>query len=434
MNSVHIDQDFGTTDTRPRGLEWVEMLAGDIELSDEPVIRLFTGLPGSGKSTELRRLADRLAGHDGARLLPIYVDTLEILDLTNEIDVPDLMMAIVFRAEQEVLKWVEQRDEEDALQESAWARFSHWWQETEVITKGPQLNASGKMAVPGVGEATAGVNLALELKTRPSLRRALRERIQQQLPTFLSEVKDELLAIQARVRGGRSGFDGIVLIVDSLEKLRGTSTNWAEVQQSAERLFAGGAPYLRLPVHTLYTVPPAVALRLNLPDLQFMPMIKLWDRATGAPFQPGIDAATALVRQRIPDEHLRDLLGHEDFEGRRRKLIEWSGGYPRELVRLLQSLVRQRSYDAGTFDRLLEQAGNNLRLTVTSEASFDLLATVARTRQLVFDETARTTVDQLLSNNVILRYQNGDMWFDVHPAVRAMPAVQERLAKPADGG
>ena len=43
-----------------RGINWVERMAGRIELSNTPVFELFTGLPGSGKSTELRRLAARL--------------------------------------------------------------------------------------------------------------------------------------------------------------------------------------------------------------------------------------------------------------------------------------------------------------------------------------------------------------------------------------
>jgi hypothetical protein len=55
--NLDIDR-FGST--RVRGGIWTERLARRVELSDVPVYLLFTGLHGSGKSTELLRLAERL--------------------------------------------------------------------------------------------------------------------------------------------------------------------------------------------------------------------------------------------------------------------------------------------------------------------------------------------------------------------------------------
>ncbi len=47
----------GPDGTFVRGLRWVDRLARSITLADKPVQCWFTGLPGSGKSTELQRLA-----------------------------------------------------------------------------------------------------------------------------------------------------------------------------------------------------------------------------------------------------------------------------------------------------------------------------------------------------------------------------------------
>ncbi len=132
----------------------------------------------------------------------------------------------------------------------------------------------------------------------------------------------------------RAGYSGLIVIFDSLEKLRGISTNWHEVLESAERIFAAGAPYLRLPVHVLYTIPPALVAR-RFEFVQFMPMIKLCNR-DGSRFQPGIDAVREMIRCRVPDDVLKDLLGPE-ADKRVEDLILWSGGYPREIVRLLRS-------------------------------------------------------------------------------------------------
>jgi hypothetical protein len=61
---------------------------------------------------------------------------------------------------------------------------------------------------------------------------------------------------------------------DSLEKLRGTSLTWKQVLESAERIFGNGAPYLQLPVHVLYTIPPALTRRMADP-VSFLPMVKV---------------------------------------------------------------------------------------------------------------------------------------------------------------
>lgn len=74
------------------------------------------------------------------------------------------------------------------------------------------------------------------------------------------------------------GWAGLVVIVDSLEKLRGSATTWDRVLESAERIFAEGAPHLQLPIHVLYTIPPALVSRKRFADVDFMPMIKLHRR------------------------------------------------------------------------------------------------------------------------------------------------------------
>jgi hypothetical protein len=35
----------------------------------------------------------------------------------------------------------------------------------------------------------------------------------------------------------------------------------------------------------------------------------------------------------------------------------------------------------------------------------------------------------LLQNNAILRYQNDQDWFDIHPAVRQIPGVREEIER-----
>lgn len=86
----------------PRGDVWSERIAREITLAKGPVCKLFTGLPGSGKSTELRRLHLRLQGDE--RYLTVLIDGEEHIDLTSRIDVTDIIAVVVNELEREVVK------------------------------------------------------------------------------------------------------------------------------------------------------------------------------------------------------------------------------------------------------------------------------------------------------------------------------------------
>lgn len=402
---------------RVRGVRWVDRLAEGIELWDRPVLELFTGLPGSGISTELRRLALRLGSAEGANLEPVIVDGEEVLDISSAMDVPDVLAAVVDGCERAVLR-LEGKNPDTALQEGYLSRFWAWLTRTDVEI------GKGELAVPAAGK------LVVELKTRASLRRRVRETVANHLVHFLAEVRRELEQLNARaIARGRAG---LVVLFDSLEKLRGTSTNWADVLNSAEQLFAGGAPYLRLPIHVIYTIPPALVSR-RFERVHFIPMIKL--RAQdGQKSDAGYFAMRTLVARRIDDEALRALLG-DKFEDHLRWLIEWSAGYPRQMVELLRAVIRvgQFPLPEAELDRLLSEVRDGYRLVVPANA-FEWLARVHVFHDLTLnDNEHHPAVDLMLSNNVVLRYANSHSWFDIHTAVQEIPGIQAEIKKLRDG-
>jgi hypothetical protein len=416
--NVDIDA-AGSEDGRVRGDNWVRRLAREIELSgDNPVCKYFTGLPGSGKSTELRRLAARLRSKEAnrANLLPVIVDAEDVLDLTAEIDIPDIMTALVYGTEREVLK-AEGKDPKAALTEGYGQRLWHWLSRTDIRVTSAELGLKGEDVVEG--------KLVAEMKTRPSLRKRLRETIAAHLTSFLREIRDEFVLLNERAR--KAGYSGLVVIFDSLEKLQGTSSTWAGVLNSAERVFASDAPYLQLPVHVLYTIPAALTRKLNV-DVHFLPMIKLHNR-DGQIFEPGFEAARAIVRKRLPDEVLAELLG-EAFELRITALLEWSGGYPREIVRLLQKIleIEDGNVTEAELKRILSRAGNAYRMLVLGGGGVDLLARVAVNQSPILEtEAEREAFDRMVSNNVVLHYMNDEDWFDLHPAVHEIREVKEAI-------
>ena len=104
-----------------------------------------------------------------------------------------------------------------------------------------------------------------------------------ELSRFIAEVRDELTLLDGRAQA--LGYRGIVVLFDSLTRLQGWSANWAEVLASAERTFGLYASYLELPVHVVYTVPPAMIVRLGAP-IRFLPRSRVHDRHGGADREP----------------------------------------------------------------------------------------------------------------------------------------------------
>lgn len=403
--------DFDAIGSAPaRGVRWVDELAGGIELSDEPTLTLFTGLPGSGKSTELRRLAARLSGDGGKSLVPVFVDAEELLDLASPVDVPDLLAAILYATERKVLE-IEGRDPDRAMRDGWFKGIWIWLTETDVTLK------EAEFALTDVAKLT------LEMRTRPTLRQKVRKIISARLRDFLERVSAELVELEDRAQ--QRGYRGLLVIVDSLEKLRGTTTNWHAVLASAEQLFAGGAPYLTLPVHVVYTVPPALITRVS--GIEFMPMLRLRERS-GEDNESGMLAAREMVRQRISDELLAEVLG-EDPEPTATELIKWSGGYPRELVRLLREVLKRKNLPATPDDLEIIRTGlyDQTRMLIQAD-DFAWLARVANTRYFTPDNDKHLAVAaRMLQANVVLCYRNHEVWYDLHPAAKQVPGIQEAL-------
>lgn len=393
-----------------RGLQWARRMARQIELAGSvPVCKLFTGLRGSGKSTELRRLMSMLAADPNPHLLPVLIDALEMLDVSAAVDVPDVLATIVFGTERALLQ-AEGRYPDDATGHGSGRRLIDWFGRMDNGLEGANAGAGD------LGQFLLG------MKAQDTLRQRVRRLVGAHMSAFLREVRQELTLMNQRAKD--LGFAGLVVIYDSLERLQGINSNWTEVLQSAERMFAGGAPYLQLPVHVLYTVPPAVALRLNV-EVHYLPMIKLHDRE-GARFAAGYAAAREMIVQRVPEPVLDEILGSARREARLERLIQWSGGFPREIVRLLQALLEVEE-DLTTdreFERVLSRAGDVYRRLVLASGALALLARVVREKDLRLENEAdHEAADRLLAAGVVLRYFNDSTWFDLHPAVYEIPQI-----------
>jgi hypothetical protein len=408
----------GIQGEKPRGVNWSDRMLGQIKLSTKrPLCILFSGLPGSGKSTELKRLVEKLQQPSSkGPFVPVMINAEEVIDLSNPIDIPDILASIVYAAERKVLE-IEGADPRKALSDGYLRRFWEFLNRTEFELKTAGVSLKGEnLGLPIDAE------LSVEMKNRPSLRERIRSIISEKLTTFLKEIHNELEGLNLRIK--KRGYQSLVIIFDSLEKLRGMNANYSEVIDSAERLFGNEAPHMQLPVHVIYTVPPVLLSRTSIKDINFMPMIKLYNQGDTTPFPPGLDTVRELIRRRIPDAVLAELLG---------RIIQQSGGYPRELIRLLQAVLRVNPdslpISEDEFERIFQEVSDDFSRFIPT-TSFPWLARVFVSGLLeIEDEEQRRLIDKMLSSNGILRYLNTKEWFDLHPAVRNLPGVKAAIVE-----
>jgi hypothetical protein len=164
----------------------------------------------------------------------------------------------------------------------------------------------------------------------------------------------------------------------------------------------------------IYTFPSQLLARVPLgrswPDRPLIiPAVKLADRESRQRHEAGHAALRALVNARVDIARVFEPPDLVD------ELVEFSGGYARDLVRLVR-------YAANRTDTVIGQAevrGARRDLVndydrLVAPALVDLLAEVERARRL----PPEPRFSELLERNLVLTYWNDEEWADLHPAVR----------------
>jgi hypothetical protein len=271
------------------------------------------------------------------------------------------------------------------------------------------------------------------LKSDPTFKQDLQKRMEGHIGAL---VKDVHKFFQDRVKDlkARHGDDTeVVLIVDSMEHVRGTSLNAEGVQASVETLFIGHGERLQLPsMHTIYTVPPYLAVRAkNLGGLygygavQVFPAIKIRHDHGEVHFD-GIDALKRVVAKR---GDWKQLLGDEALL---EEVILASGGNIRDLLRILSEIIR-RANSLPVGERVVRRAISQMRSEFLPIAETDAvwLAEIAKTHEARLPATDKLPeLTRFFDTHVVLCYRNDGDWYDVHPLIRDVVLAQaEEIAQ-----
>src|SRR5258708_29091692 len=157
----------------------VSLLQDHIELSGEESFQLFSGFRGSGKTTELLRLRQRL---EGAGFLVLYADALEYVNPSEAIDISDFLIVLGGAFNDALFELDVFIDHPVELaKNSYWHRIANFLQNTSVDIHEATLKSSV------TGPLTAGVDLKLELKTSPTFR----QNVQRFLSSRIGELRNE---------------------------------------------------------------------------------------------------------------------------------------------------------------------------------------------------------------------------------------------------
>ena len=308
-----------------------KLVTREIRFAGNGHVTYVTGLRGTGKSTQLLRVASQL---ETAGYLVVRLNAEDYLNVRRPIDIADFLMAIAGGASQELGNQLD-LPEEDRF----FARVLDW------INSIPgRFDAEGSIGVEAgfPGAVKANANLRLALQQDDSFVAKMRQFFKDRLAVLRDEanrVVNELVqtAIDRQAEGTQ--WKGLVVIFDSLDHAKGRENDEADfqaVREALETLFTAHANLVALDrAHLVVCIPPFV--RLDSAVVRPIPTIKVTNRDR-TPNPEGRDAVREVLARRIPDADLGKLFADLDCV---QQIIEGSGGNLRELQRLVRETIVQ---------------------------------------------------------------------------------------------
>lgn len=373
---------------------------------------LFFGHIGSGKTTELRRYAGKLDA--SKRFYVVEVDVLSKLD-RNNLQYTEALMAMA-----ETL--LERLNADGySLGEEALKPVRDWFASAiETRATNRELSAELKTGIkagggiPGIVKLFAGFTTAF--KTGSSQKSEWRQEIRNGFTTLAIAFSNLIRTAEAQLAlSGRA--ERVLFLIDGTDKMRGEDTQQFFVQDAEQLLAIQTLAIYSAPLHLKYDG----RLGGKLDADMVLPMIKLQER-DGSPFVPGLTAMHDLLLLRADSS----LFSSDDEVNR---LVKYSGGHPRELLRLLKLCceVADNQIDAAVVQRAIEQLASDYRYFLKPADYVLLKAIDANPTHGGNDEQAQ----ELLHRLALLQYNDGS-WRRSHPVVRTLEGYQLAVVPTAE--
>ncbi len=389
----------------------IAILQTKIEFAGAEGVFLLSGFRGSGKTTELFRLKQRLerAGH-----LVLYADALRYVHPAQPLDIAHLLMAIGGALSDAI----------DGLggfgaaplDESYWNRLWNFLVKTDIEFK--EFNALG---------------LKLVMRDNDSFRQRVSRALSGHISELEREVKSFAELCGKRIRKKRPATGKIVFLFDQLEQVRGSLSEAGEVLASVERVFAQNLHRLQLPyLHVIYTVPPWLKFVLPGTPVDVLHCVRQWNNdAQRSAHAPGNQNLLAAIQRRFGSVERMGRFWKDVTQPER--LVQVCGGHFKDLLKLVQETIARvgASGRLPAGDDTVASAILAVRTSFLPVALDDALwlAEVSETRRCALRSPSHENVGRLtrlIDTHLVLYLRNGEEWYDVHPLV--LPDVLEIAA------
>ena len=370
------------------------------------VRELVTGHAGSGKSTELLRLAARLREPKDARSFHVvYLDAFEYLSQWG-IRLPHIIMALLAALA---------RQERDDLKDTRAAK--------KLVARIQSLvaNVSADIA-KGIDTFTKIPVLTTLLRTSQEFSSKFRDQAVTQIQDLLRLMDDLIAEVVADLKVD------VVFVVDNLEKIpEQPADGYASLH---EALFVRDLPLLDISAHLVLTHP----ISLNYSNAELprafpsagkttLPMVgvRLPPEVPARGDDPrGIAALGHLLLRRVK----RSVFANEDTI---EYLIRLSGGCVRDLMRFVGELpvVAEPPFTRDHVDLAVQDFKNDYEKILLGKPYVRSLPAIVQSG-VISDDLEADWKREILLGLVVLEYDTRT-WFDVHPLAkltRAFTAVQ----------
>lgn len=428
------------------GQSCIDVLEETILLSDRPTLQLFSGFPGTGKTTELLRLCARLKQQSDPKLCVLYVDfEKHLVNPSVRIELAQVYwsLAYVLDVAARIANFDPSRDgdidmipreHQEEFGDDSYLGYLDSLLSSDRTTGGESWRYNRAALMRNLRSSSRADSEGTS--ARESLLRIANGDFEEFKRRSKQFIDDSVRRIKDRQNVGR-----VVVIADGLEKLRPIGEEHrALVEDSTTQVFTELAQDTELACDVIFTFP--LFVRYRTPSLgrfgncqpQILPMVKIYERVHSAEpvareHEAGIRALLQLLKKRI-DTTL--VFGSDDDEQLRRIALA-SGGYFRELLRYARELVRSPTYPVTKeqVDRVLAGIREDFQLALRRH-ELPLLRYIAASNRAPSDEEKNLPgFARLIALEMVLAYRNGDRdtpeWFRLHPLVEQTAIYREFL-------
>lgn len=369
---------------------------------------VYAGHRGNGKTTELKKLMDKLSAE---AYLFAYKDAHGDLGASLG-DYTDLMLYLAQIA-------LERVSQEVRVDEALIEPVLKWF---EVKTKINKDEYESKMTVAGKSEVGFSIPGLLKLITTLTAKisgghksvEEIRLTLKNTGGEFISRLNDLFAGLRQSLRAGGKP-DQLVLVADSLDRYH---------PEMMDKVFSRAAGFFeRLDVHMILTLPLALVYapkQERVTDWGFasyvlpMPMIRKKDQSWDTYWPEGVARLKEIIHKRVDVDQVFGKT-REDREQALLKLVLNSGGSLRELMHLLTEAAKL-AWDVPIEPKHVEMALHHVRRdflnVLEPKVDLPILHDIHQNKRA----SERGLAANLFFYRLALEY-NGEGWADVHPLV-----------------